>query len=252
MSLASEYKRQFVWRAWPQMFEALPLVRGQLVLDLGCGVGDQAAELVGRGVRVIGIDINDELLREVRSRSIENAQFLQCDLRALPDLGALADGLWCSFAAAYFPDLSATLQSWKRHLRSGGWIALTEVDDLFGHQPLSAETKSIFDAYAADALAAKRYDFHMGRKLRTTLEQCGFIVAKELILPDQELSFTRPAREEVIDAWRARLDRMKLLREFVGARFENLRDEFLHCLASPHHRSTAAVYCCIAYRDTPP
>ena len=123
MSLVSEYKRQFAWRAWPQVFDALPLVRGQLVLDLGCGVGDQAAELVARGAQVIGIDINDELLTEARSRSLENAQFLRCDLRALGDLGAAADGLWCSFAAAYFTDLVATLRSWKRYLRPAGWIA---------------------------------------------------------------------------------------------------------------------------------
>ena len=248
MSLASEYKRQFAWRAWPQVFEALPLVRGELVLDLGCGVGDQAAELVARGARVIGVDLNDELLTEARSRSIENARFLQCDLRALPDLG-VADGLWCSFAAAYFPDLPSTLKSWTRHLRPGGWIALTEVDDLFGHQPLSAEAKSIFDAYAAEALAAKRYDFHMGRKLRPALKQCGFSVTKELRLLDEELSFTGPARPEVIDAWRARLDRMKLVRDFAGARFESLRDELLQSLASPDHRSTATVYCCIGARD---
>jgi ubiquinone/menaquinone biosynthesis C-methylase UbiE len=247
MTLVNEYKRQFAWRPWREIFAALPLLPGQLVLDLGCGVGDQAAELVARGARVIGIDINDELLAEARSRSLENAQFLRCDLRALPDLRGLADGLWCSFAAAYFPDLAATLQSWKRHLRPGGWIALTEVDDLFGHEPLSAQAKSIFDAYAADAVAAKRYDFHMGRKLRPALERCGFTVAKELSLLDEELSFTGPARPDVIDAWRARLDRMKLLRDFAGGSFEKLRDEFLQCLASPHHRSTATVCCCIAW-----
>src|SRR5262249_27291876 len=247
-----ESKRQFAWRAWPQVFEALPSVRGRLVLDLGCAVGDQAAELVARGAQVIGVDIDEELLTEARSRSLDNAQFLQCDLRALPDLGVTADGVWCSFAAAYLTDLPATLQSWKRHLRPGGWIALTEIDDLFGHQPLSPEAKSVFAAYAVNALATKRYDFHMGRKLRPALEQCGFTVAKELGLLDEELSFTGPARWEVIDAWRARLDRMKLLRDFAGGRFEDLRQEFLQCLASPQHRSTAAVCCCIAHRGAPP
>jgi ubiquinone/menaquinone biosynthesis C-methylase UbiE len=48
MSLSTEYHRQREWRAWPKIFDALPLPRGQTVLDLGCGVGDQAAELVAR------------------------------------------------------------------------------------------------------------------------------------------------------------------------------------------------------------
>src|SRR5262249_50619600 len=146
---------------------------------------------------------------------------------------------------------AATVQSGKRHLRPGGWIALTEIDDLFGHQPLSPEAKSVFAAYAVEALAAKRYDFHMGRKLRPALKQCGFSVTKELRLLDEELSFTGPARPEVIDAWRARLDRMKLVRDCAGPRLVGLRDELLQSLADPAHRSTATVYCCIGARDAP-
>jgi SAM-dependent methyltransferase len=250
MSLASEYKRQFGWRDWSTALRALPLMPGQLVLDLGCGVGDQAAELVARGAQVIGIDANEELLGEARARSLTNAEFRQHDLAAIPDLGRLADGVWCSFAAAYFPALRPMLESWVRHLRPGGWIALTEIDDFFGHEPLSVEAKSIFEAYTRDALAAKRYDFHMGRKLRSNLEQCGFILTTELTLEDQELSFAGPARPDVIDAWRARFDRMKLLENIAGGRFQNLREEFLACLGKTEHRSTAKVYCCIAtHRD---
>jgi hypothetical protein len=52
----------------------------------------------------------------------------------------------------------------------------------------------------------------------------------------------------VIDAWRARLDRMKLLQDLAGVGFERLREEFLQCIATPERRSTAKVYCCIAAR----
>ncbi len=41
---------------------------------------------------------------------------------------------------------------------------------------------------------------------------------------------------------------MKLLRDFAGARFDRMREEFLGCLSSPEHRSTAKVLCCIATR----
>jgi ubiquinone/menaquinone biosynthesis C-methylase UbiE len=70
-----------LWRAWSTIFDALPPLRGQTVLDLGCGVGDQAAELVARGARVIGVDMNDELLRTARSRRLENSEFRKGDLR---------------------------------------------------------------------------------------------------------------------------------------------------------------------------
>ncbi|MBI4248368.1 MAG: class I SAM-dependent methyltransferase [Elusimicrobia bacterium] len=252
MSLADDYKRQFGWRPWPSIFDALPSLPEQIVLDLGCGVGDQAAEFAARGARVIGIDANEELLRQARARRLPNAEFRLCDLRASPDLGVVVDGLWCSFTASYFPDLPAALAAWAKHLRPGGWAALTEIDDLFGHEPLGSPTKALLDAYARDALAAGRYDFFMGRKLRNHLERSGFAVLKTLTLEDQELAFAGPARAEVLDAWRSRFDRMQLLRVFCGPNFERVREEFLGCLACAGHRSTAEVYCCIAAKTGAP
>lgn len=246
MSLSNEYKRQLRWRSWSSIFDALPPLHGRTILDLGCRVGDQAAEIVARGAQVIGIDVNEELLREAQSRQLPNAEFRIGDLRTSTDLGVAVDGLWCSFAAAYFPDLPAALASWASHLQPGGWVALTEVDDLFGHEPLSARTKTVLEGYALDALAAGRYDFHMGRKLRNHLEQSGFTVSKMLTLQDQELSFSGPARPEVVDAWRTRFDRMTLLRSFCGTSFEQVREEFLDCLMRADHCSVAKVYCCIA------
>jgi ubiquinone/menaquinone biosynthesis C-methylase UbiE len=246
MSLANDYKRQFSWRDWPTIFDALPPLEGQTVLDLGCGVGDLAAEFVARGARVIGVDMNEELLRVARSRQLANAEFRMGDLRTLADFGIASDGIWCSFTAAYFPDLPTVLAAWTRNIKAGGWIALTEIDDLFGHEPLSDRTRALLRSYAEDALASGRYDFHMGRKLRDHLEHSGFTVLKLLARKDQELSFSGPASPEVLDAWQARFDRMKLLRDFCGPNFQKVREEFLACLMRTDHRSLAKVYCCIA------
>ncbi|MHC1766457.1 MAG: class I SAM-dependent methyltransferase [Verrucomicrobiia bacterium] len=246
MNLTNEYKQQFAWRSWLRIFDALPSVRGQVVLDLGCAVGDQAAEFAARGARVIGVDIDQNLIEAARSRKLRNADFRQLDLRTLPDLGVVADGLWCSFVAAYFPELPPVLAAWSGNLRAGGWIALTEIDDLFGHQPLNARAKELLDGYAHKALVAKWYDFHMGHKLGDHLERSGFQVTKVLTVVDQELSFDGPEPTEVIEAWRKRFDRMTLLREFCGEEFETVCEEFLGCLSRADHQSLAKVYCCIA------
>src|SRR3954452_23572667 len=127
MSLAEDYKRQFGWRDWPRIFDAMPRLQGLTVLDLGCGVGDVAAEFVARGARVIGIDMSEELLREAKSRQLANAEFRMDDLRALPDVGIAADVLWCSFTTAYLPNLSAVLAAWTSNLKSNGRIVLTKL-----------------------------------------------------------------------------------------------------------------------------
>jgi len=88
-------------------------------------------------------------------------------------------------AAAYVPDLGPALTCWKQHLNLQGWVALIEIDDLFGHAPVAPGTSSLLAAYAQDALAANRYDFHMGRKLRSHLEQAGFTVVDSRIVVDE-------------------------------------------------------------------
>ena len=94
MNLVSEYRRQRAWRAWPTVLAALPPLEGRTVLDLGCGVGDLAAELVQRGARVIGFDANEELLAHARGRGLRGAEFHCVDLRSAEDLGVTAKAKW--------------------------------------------------------------------------------------------------------------------------------------------------------------
>lgn len=248
MSLAEEYRRQRAWRAWPAVLERLPLRPGVRVLDLGCGAGDVAVELVARGAEVLGIDANPELVAAARTLGLERAEFRLDDLRTLELPAASFDGLWCSFVPAYFPDLAPELARWARWLRPGAWLALTEVDDLFAHEPLEPTTRVVLAAYADVALASGRYDFHMGRRLRAHAERAGLTVRAELALPDAELACDGPAAPEVLAAWRARLERMQLLRRHCGEEWEPVRESFLAGLADPRHRAGARVVCCLAER----
>lgn len=245
MSIVEEYKRQYAWRPWGEIFATLPDLRNQTVVDLGCAVGDQSAELIRRGAYVIGLDANEEMLTEARRANPTNAEFRTANLLQPLVLDRPVEGIWCSFAAAFFVDLSATIGDWLQHLRPGGWIALTEVDDLFGHEPVSARTRELLGAYAADGLAARRYDFHMGCKLRGAMEGAGLSVRDELRLRDRELAFDGPAEPAVLDAWRTRLNRMKLLQDFCGGEYEAVREDFLNCLIRPDHLARARVVYCL-------
>lgn len=243
MSLGEEYRRQRQWRDWETALRLCPIQPGQRVLDLGCGPGDVSRELAWRGARVTGVDQDETLLALARSAQPQGCEFVAQDLRSLA-LPRDFDGLWCSFAAAYFPDLAALLSNWALQLKADAWICLVEIDDLFGHEPLASGTRTRLEKYYASALAAGRYDFRMGRRTGPVLRQLGFRTTT-VELADAELSFDGPAPPLVRQAWAERLDRMKALQEFMGPGF---REEFLDCLSSAQHRSRAKVICSVGLR----
>lgn len=245
MDLIEEYSNQYKWRSWDQAYSLLPDLVDRVVLDLGCGIGKQAADLIDRGAKVIGVDLNEDLLNEARYRCPNNARFINSDFRNLPDSGVRVDGIWSGFSAAYSTEFSPVLNSWKKYLKKDGWIAVTEIDDFFGHEPLKEEVKSILNDYVDYAYKRNRYDFNMGRKLEEYLRNSGFNIIETITLDDKEFSFSGPAPEDVLTAWRTRLDRMLGLQEFCGSRFEYVKNEFLMALATEEHRSLCNVFCCI-------
>jgi len=247
-TLADEYDRQGSWRAWDEALARLPIGTGTRVLDVGCGTGEVSAPLFARGLQVIGIDRDDALLARARERH-PGPSFIACDAAALtPSTFGLVDGVWSSFVAAYFSDISAFVADLGRCVAPGGWLALTEVEDLLGHEPRApaiAEDLARFYAWARDNGG---YGFEHGRLLGGALRRAGLRVVHEGTLPDQELAFHGAASPEVLEAWRARLSRMRGLQAFFGDRGDVIRDGILAALQHADHRSLCRVHYVVGVR----
>ncbi len=243
MSLVDEYKRQYAWRDWASAIRQCPISPGQRVLDLGCGPGDVAAALSGLGLLVTGVDNDPELLSAARE-CCPQCNFDEQDLGSLRLPAEPFDGLWCSFTAAYFTDFSKVFSSWTQFLKKTAWVCIIDIDDLLGHEPLSAATRRAILDFYHDAIQAGRYDFEMGRKTGGILEQCGFKVSA-IDLEDKELAFSGTASPEVKQAWEDRFDRMAALQSFLGDKFIQFKEEFLQCICSRNHVSRCRVVCCI-------
>ena len=245
MSLVQEYRRQFPWRDWPRALALCPIVRGQQILDLGCGPGDLSAELAARGLAVTGIDQDPELLAAARTYA-PDVHFEQQDLSDLALPIASFDGIWCSFTAAYFDDFAATFARWCTFLKPKAWVCLIDIDDLLGHEPRSDATRETIERFYG--FAKRRYDFRVGRRLVSALETQGFH-ATATELADREFAFEGPASAEVLEAWRARFARMGGLKAFLGDGFAEFNDNFIGALESPRHRALCKVVCCVGRRD---
>jgi SAM-dependent methyltransferase len=245
MSLIEEYQRQFPWREWSRALALCPITPGQRVLDLGCGPGDLAAELAARGLAVTGIDKDPELLAAAR-RHAPTVQFEQQDLSEL-SLPASFDAIWCSFTSAYFVDFPTVFGHWCTLLKPSAWVCLIDIDDLFGHEPRADAMRETIERFYGDASEQRRYDFRVGRRLAGALESQGFHVAITE-LSDRELAFDGPASPDVLEAWRARLARMKGLKSFFGLGLADFTDSFIRVLESSQHRALCKVVCCVGTR----
>ena len=95
------------------------------VLDAGCGTGRVAIELARRGVEVVGVDLDPELLGVARTKAPDLA-WVEADLAEL-DLGrtfdvVVAAGNVIGFVAA--ADRAAAVAHAAAHVAPGGrWIA---------------------------------------------------------------------------------------------------------------------------------
>ena len=245
-TLVEQYARQERWRRWDEALARVPLRAGDRVLDLGCGLGQVTERIARRGAEVVGLDMDEELLSAARARH-PGLRFERADVRLLrPETFGPVDGIWASFVTAYLGDLSPVLEHWSSCLVAGGWLALVEMDDLLGHAPLAAGYVQEIQAFYADARQAGRYDFQAGRRLAGAARAAGLRILGDTVLDDDELSFSGPAPDEVLDAWRLRLVRMGGLREFLGTPFALFERAFLDALAAPEHLSMCRVIMVVA------
>jgi 2-polyprenyl-3-methyl-5-hydroxy-6-metoxy-1,4-benzoquinol methylase len=181
---ASEDYHEALWEALPEGREPVDFARrrdfllgqihpGERVLDVGCGEGRFAAELVRAGAEVVGIDVAAEPLRRARERYPE-----LIDLRRAPAAGAWPlqdasfDAVWAGEVIEHVADTAGWLSELRRVLRSDGILLLSTPD----HGRLQM-LRWALDRRAFEAQFDPRADhlrFYRSRTLTELLEDFGF------------------------------------------------------------------------------
>jgi ubiquinone/menaquinone biosynthesis C-methylase UbiE len=113
------------------LIELAGLGTGERVLDVACGTGivaRRAAQRVGSGGRVVGLDINEgmlEVARKVSSEAYPAIEWQQGDANDMPLLDGAFDAVFCQQALQFFPDRLAALREMHRVLAPNGRLALS-------------------------------------------------------------------------------------------------------------------------------
>jgi SAM-dependent methyltransferase len=141
----------------PDIFTEL---RDKVVIDFGCGEGDNAIELAAKGCRhVIGLDIQEERLAVGRAQAARLG--LDGAVRFLAQTTEKADVILSTDAFEHFEDPAAILRIMRSLLRDDGYL-LVEFGCTWYH-PLGGHLFSVFPwahlLFTEQALIRWRTDF---------------------------------------------------------------------------------------------
>lgn len=113
-----------------KVFPALPLRRGDSVLDVGCGWGDTAIELarrVGPDGSVVGLDCCGAFLdagrADAKAAGLSNLTFLEADVQTYP-FSPVHDFCFSRFGTQFFENPVAGLRNMRLALRPGGLMTM--------------------------------------------------------------------------------------------------------------------------------
>jgi ubiquinone/menaquinone biosynthesis C-methylase UbiE len=110
-------QRRAVWRWVDPLFH-----KGELILDLGCGTGEDAIHFQKRGVKVYAIDVSAEMVRIAQGRGVN------ADQKSIDDIGSISgqfDGAISNFGALNCVDRPESIaQGLSRLVRPGGKVAI--------------------------------------------------------------------------------------------------------------------------------
>ncbi|PJI93241.1 class I SAM-dependent methyltransferase [Luteimicrobium subarcticum] len=156
------------------------LVRGQSLLDVGCGPATltvDLARIVAPG-RVVGVDASTKVLEDARAlgatSGIEGLEFLQANAYELPFEDDSFDVVHAHQVLQHLSDPVAALREMRRVAKPGGLVAVRDADySAMTWYPESAGLTEWNTLYH-EVTAAYGYQADAGRRLLSWVQEAGF------------------------------------------------------------------------------
>lgn len=133
MSLAEKYEKflvPIIMDHWAKKIARI-IEPGDHVLDVGCGTGAvtrHAAEITGECGKVVGLDMNPDMLHVARLVAMPSGRivdWVEADAALMPFEDAEFDVVLCQFSLMFMTDKAAALREMRRVLKPGGSFGLS-------------------------------------------------------------------------------------------------------------------------------
>jgi malonyl-CoA O-methyltransferase len=119
---------------------ALPNLEGKVAVDVGCGTGRYALQMLRMGAsRVTGVDIALPMLAQAQKKAkkaglpLTIAQGDLLDTISLPE--SSYDVAVCAMVLAFLPEVKAAFQTLGRLVKNGGSLIISDVHPMTGFMP---------------------------------------------------------------------------------------------------------------------
>jgi len=147
-------------------------LKGQKILDIGCGPGRDAKYFSEHDLEVTGIDLTFNFVK-MASQNVPNAKFMQMDMRNLDFPENSFDGIWACASFLHVPkeDAKNTLLGFRKILKPAGLIYLSVKQ---GNEEKFVEK----DEYKG---RTKFFAFYTQDEFKNLIESCNFKIVKVLI-----------------------------------------------------------------------
>ncbi|MCX7863264.1 MAG: arsenite methyltransferase [Bacteroidales bacterium] len=184
--------------------EAANIKEGSIILDLGCGAGNDvfiASKMVGDKGKVIGIDFTEAMIKkanEIKDKlNISNVEFILADIEQLPIVTETIDVVISNCVLNLVPDKEKAFKEIFRVLKKGG---IFSISDIVLNTTLPTSVKSVVDLYVGCISGAI-----MKSEYLKIIKQVGFSEIEikkeqEITLPDEY--FLRYINKEEINEFK--------------------------------------------------
>jgi arsenite methyltransferase len=168
--------------------EAAAIRRGETVVDLGSGAGNDAfvaRALVGAEGRVIGVDMTEAMIAKAKSNNARlgysNVEFRFGDIEDLPLRDGAADVVISNCVLNLVPDKARAFSEAHRVLKQGGRLA---VSDVVVDGPLPAALRGAAEAYVGCISGALEKEEYLRALARAGFTGARIVKEKEIALPE--------------------------------------------------------------------
>jgi len=110
------------WKTGIDKFISL-LKQKDIVLDVGCGAGEKSIYLAKNGLKVIGMDFSEEMIKIAKER-LPTCRFFEGDIRQTLKLDEYVEGVFAQAVLLHIPkkEIVSVLKNIIEPLKSGGYF----------------------------------------------------------------------------------------------------------------------------------